>query len=128
MNQKNQNAMLLSFSRGSKRYLTFGSVSLHLWEKWGPSFQGIYGYLYYSIKMYLEIFKRWISFSASFEGYRPPRNTNKVSMDRSFYVDGHEPKKIRNSGSTGWENPVWNIETALLATVFDQFLWFSHIL
>ena len=50
-------------------------------------------YLYYSIKMNLEIFKRWISFSASFEGYRPPRTTNKASMDRYFHVDGHELKK-----------------------------------
>ena len=43
MNQKKKNAMLLPFSRGSKRYPSFGPVSLHLWEKRGPSSQGIYG-------------------------------------------------------------------------------------
>ena len=43
MNQKKKNAMLLPFSRGSKWYPSFGPVSLHLWEKRGPSSQGIYG-------------------------------------------------------------------------------------
>ena len=41
--------MLLSVSRGTKQYLTFGSVSLHLLEKLGPYLQVIYGYLLYRI-------------------------------------------------------------------------------
>ena len=52
-------------------------------------------YLYYYIKKNLGNFKRWISFSARFEGCRPPRNANKGSMDRLFDVDGHGPKKSR---------------------------------
>ena len=51
--------------------------------------------LYYYIKKNLGNFKRWISFSARFEGCRPPRNANKGSMDRLFDVDGHGPKKSR---------------------------------
>ena len=43
LNQKKENAMLLPFSRGSKQYPSFGPVSLHLWEKRGPSSQGTYG-------------------------------------------------------------------------------------
>ena len=35
----------------------------------------------------------WISFSARFEGRRPPRSTNKASMDGLFHVDGHGQKK-----------------------------------
>ena len=63
-----------------------------------------------------------------FEGCRPPRNANKVSKDRLFNVDCHGQKKIRISGSTGWENPVWNLWKCLLSTILNQFWWFFDIL
>ena len=47
--------MLLYVSRGSKRYPTFGSVSLHPRQKWGPSLQVIYGYLFYRGVRFLKI-------------------------------------------------------------------------
>ena len=37
-------------------------------------------------------------------------------------------KKIRISGSTGWENPVWNLWKCLLTTILNQFWWFFDIL
>ena len=49
-------------------------------------------------------------------------------MDRPFYGVGQGDKKIRKSGSTGCENPVWNFWNSLLVTIFDRFWWNFDIL
>ena len=72
-----------------------------MWRAWNPllyckellSFKSccwcfLYLYLYLSIQMNLGIFKMWISFSACFEGCKPPRG-------RLSCVDGHGQKRFR---------------------------------